>query len=151
MAKTTSKRDVVIGTVLGLAIAVVCFYSYSLRNDPEDTYDVYGEFQQYKVIGGGKSSDHYLLTIDGIDYKVPSIYRAAFNETQFLQYVNPGDTLHLIVTGSKSIYQVSNTTTDFIHTKTRIEATAFNFKVALVLGIASLIMIGYLVYGYLRS
>ena len=151
MGKKSSKRDFIYISFLALCIAAFAFYTYSLKDDPDETHIVKGVFEDYITLTSTRGLNHYYLKVDGIKYHIPRIYIGAFQEEGFQDHVKAGDSVTMEVTADKSVRQVTNSGIRYIDTKERTSMAENNSNAGLYIGIITLLTAVIMLFKYLKS
>ncbi len=135
-SKPDTKQSILFLIVLGVVLSCAAMYSF-LTTDDTDSQIVNGTFnlfEQKKHRVSRTTKTYYDIYVDGVQYKIPNIYRSALNKEQFINEVQSGDEITLVIRDDNHIYQITKDQTDYIDSEKLQEEIEDNQTAGLIVG-----------------
>lgn len=135
-SKLDTKQSILFLIVLGVLLSCAAMYSF-LSTDESDSQIVNGTFnlfEQKKRRVSRTTKTYYDIYIDGIQYTIPNIYKSALNKQKFIDEVQSGDILTLVIKNDNHIYQITEDQTDYIDTNKLQEELEENSTAGMIVG-----------------
>lgn len=150
--KKTSKTSILVLLSMCVLLSAGMLYAYFAEDDQETTTvsGIFDDFKEEKRRVNKSRKTFYYLYLNGTKYNIPRIYKNALNKESFLTEVKKGDSLTLIIKGSKSIYQITKGNTKFMDINRVKEDIESNNFMGLILGCFFIGCVVYLVFVYLK-